>query len=70
MIDEVLYMEIRVFSQYCEKMHMEPRDANRLFNLYHIWDYIESCYDNLHLSGDDCVIEDIQAIIDQQGEAV
>lgn len=64
MINEILYMETRIFSEYCEVMHIPAKEANRLFNLYHVWEYIESCYETLHLSGDECIIEDIQALID------
>ena len=70
MIDEVLFMETRIFSEYCKKMNMPPKEVNRLFNLFRIWEYIESCYDTLHLNGDECVIDDVQMIIKKKGAVV
>lgn len=29
--------------------------------------YIESCYDVLHMSGDECVLEDIRKILNRKG---
>ena len=69
MIDEVLFMEMRIFSEYCNIMKIDPKQANRLFNQYHIWEYIESCYDSLHLNGDACVMDDVQTIIEKKGVA-
>ena len=70
MIDEVLFMEIRVFSDFCRIKKIAAVEANRLFNEYGIWNYIESCYDTLHMSGDNCVLDDVERIIDKQGAAI
>ena len=67
MIDEVLYMETRIFREFCEKMKITAKKANELFNNFKIWDYIESCYDMLHLSGDECVLNDIEKILKKRG---
>lgn len=67
MIDEILYMETRVFSDFCKSKNISAREANRLFNLCDIWKYIETCYDSLHLSGDDSVMADVEMIMRKRG---
>ena len=69
MIDEILYMETRVFSDFCKRKNISAREANRLFNLCDIWNYIETCYDSLHLSGDDSVLDDVEMKINKRGAA-
>ena len=67
MIDEVLFMEARVFSDFLRKFNMKPRDASRLFEDNGIWSYIEGCYDVLHMSSDECVLNDIEYILQRRG---
>ncbi len=63
MLNEVLYMETRVFGEFCRRKNMSAKDANKLFKENNIWEYIESCYDILHLNGDESVLEDIDRIL-------
>ena len=67
MIDEVLFMEMRLFSEYCKRKRISAKMANRIFNRCGIWEYIESCYDSLHTGGDELVLEDIDLIINRKG---
>lgn len=48
MINEVLFMEMRLIQQFCKKHQCLSKDANALFNKYGIWKYIEECYDALY----------------------
>lgn len=67
LLDEVLYMEIRVFREFIRRHKLETVEAYRIFDENDIWGYIESCYDVLHMSGDECVLEDIQKILSRNG---
>ncbi len=67
MINEVLFMEARVFSEFLHRFNMSPKEANRLFENYGIWEYIENCYDLLHTSGDEYVLNDIIMILRNKG---
>ena len=67
MISEVLYMQIRLFQQFCERNKMSSVAANKLFKECAIWKYIEDCYDTLHMSGDEYILGDIQQIIAAKG---
>ena len=70
MIDEVLFMEVRVFRKFLRRFQMKAKDAYELFDAYDIWGYIEECYDILHMSGDECVLDDIQQILRKNGVLV
>ncbi len=67
LLDEVLYMEVRIFREFLQRFKMKASDAYRVFEENEIWSYIESCYDTLHMSGDECVMDDIQRILKRNG---
>lgn len=67
MINEVLFMEMRLIRQFCKRHKYKSKDANILFNKYGIWKYIEECYDTLHMSGDEYILNDMDKAIIAQG---
>jgi len=67
MIDEVLYMQVRLFRMFRERTGLSSRAANRAFVDGGVWDFISGCYDVLHLSGDDAALEDVLARLDFAG---
>lgn len=70
MINEVLYMESRLLQQFCYKYKVTALKANRLFKDCGIWHYIEDCYETLHMSGDESILNDISRIILAKGVAL
>ena len=69
MIDEVLYMQVRIFRMFCEQTSIGPQVANRLFLQAGVWRYIAECFDILHLGGDELVYEDVLRMLRRQGVA-
>lgn len=67
MIDEVLYMEARIFRQFCSTYGYSAAKANGLFNVHKIWQYIESCYDLFHTCGDEYILNDVAAVLQKEG---
>lgn len=67
LLDEVLYMEVRIFREFLERFKIKAADAYALFERNDIWGYIESCYDVLHMNGDECVLNDVQRILSRNG---
>ena len=67
LLDEVIYMEVRVFREFLNRFKMKSSEAYLLFEENDIWGYIESCYDVLHLSGDEAVLNDVQKILQKNG---
>ncbi len=67
LLDEVIYMEVRVFREFLNRFKMRAVDAYRLFEENDIWGYIESCYEVLHMNGDEAVLNDVQRILQRNG---
>ncbi len=67
MINEILYMEMRLLHQFCMKNNVLSAEANSIFKVYNIWEYIEECYDTLHLNGDEYILNDIEQILFSKG---
>ena len=70
MIDEVLFLEARVFREFCTLFKIRPSKANEIFKEYQIWNYIEDSYEGLHMSGDDYIVNDISEILKSKGAAI
>lgn len=60
MINEILFMETRIFRAFCTKHNITACEGNKIFSLHRIWNYIESCYDMLHTNGDEYILNDIE----------
>lgn len=67
MLNEHIFFEARIFRMFCEKLQVSPVDANKLFEKYGIWKYIEDMYDMLKLNGDECAVNDIWEILKVKG---
>ena len=67
MINEVLYMEIRLVGAFSEKYKLTRAAVNEIFSKYKIWQYIESCYEVFHLNGDEYNLEDISEYLKGKG---
>ena len=70
MINEVLYMEMRIFREFCSRFAYSSVNANKIFNTHKIWDYIESCYDLFHTCGDEYILNDIIGVLKREGVAL
>ena len=60
MIDEVLFAQVRLFRLFCERFDFAPTLGGSLWSEFDIWGFIESCYDSLHISGDEAALADIR----------
>lgn len=67
MLNELIFFEARIFRMFCEKLQVSHVDANKLFEKYGIWKYIEDTYDMLKLNGDECAVNDIWEILKVKG---
>ena len=67
MINEVIFMEIRLVGEFCRKYNMSRAAASDLFSKNKIWQYIESCYDTFHVNGDEYNLDDISNILKAKG---
>lgn len=67
MLDEVLYMQIRLFRLFRERTGLSAQRSNDVFNAGGVWDFISSCYEYLHLGGDDAALDDVFSRLAHQG---
>lgn len=70
MIDEVLFMQMRLFRLFCERTGLSSREGNALWNDHDIWDFVESCYDVFHIEGDEAILNDIFTKLTHEGVAL
>lgn len=38
-----------------------------LFRVYGVLDYLDECYGALHVMGPDCILDDLESLIDEGG---
>lgn len=69
MLDEVLFMEARLFRMFRESRGLSAEEANRVFENQGIWAFLESCYDALHFEGDEVILNDIERKLANQEAA-
>lgn len=62
------------FLIYCVEIykyakHLTGKQVAELFTRYGVWDYVYSCYEALHTTGVNCIVEDIDLYIDARETA-
>ena len=50
--------------QYKNAKKLTGKQVSELFNKYRVWDYIYSCFEALHTTGDNYIVEDIDLYIE------
>ena len=56
------------FMVYCKELYksaknMTGKQVSDLFTKYHVWDYIYSCFEALHTTGANYIVNDIDEYI-------
>lgn len=52
--------------QYKSAKNLNGRQVSELFTRYDVWDYIYSCFEALHTTGVNYIIDDIDSYIDER----
>lgn len=58
-VRDITYLQAECLLLYAKKYNLTLEESAKLFEKYHILDYISVCYDYLHLSGTEYIVEDI-----------
>lgn len=63
------------FLIYCVELYknakrLTGKQVSELFNKYRVWDYIYSCFEALHTTGDNYIVEDIDLYIEARQPAI
>ena len=56
--------------QYKMSKHLTGKQLAELFTRYRVWEYIYSCYEALHTTGMNYIIEDIDLYIEARKPAM
>lgn len=67
MIDEVLFMQTRLFRMFLERYSLDPVAGLRAFEAGGIWAFVGECYDSLHVGSDDAALEDAVRVLEARG---
>lgn len=65
--DDMFMMQVRLFRQLQIKWGIKSEKCINIFNKYNINDYIEACYEEFHVQGDEANIADIEKYLDKRG---
>lgn len=52
--------------QYKSAKGLTGRQVSELFSRYNVWDYIFSCFEALHTTGDQYIVDDIDSYIESR----
>ena len=55
--------------QYKNAKGLSGREVAELFNKYKVWEYIYSCFEALHTTGENYIINDIDVYIESRQSA-
>lgn len=56
--------------QYKSAKKLTGKQVSELFNRYRVWDYIYSCFEALHTTGANYIVEDIDLYIEARQPAI
>ena len=61
-------MQCWVFCNAMDRLHLTGSECASVFEKHRIMNYIEDCYDILHVSGYDAILTGIEEIVRKDGE--
>ena len=56
--------------QYKSSKHLTGKQVAELFNRYRVWDYVYFCFEALHTTGTNYIVEDIDLYIEARQTSV
>lgn len=68
-MNKILDFKVFCFEAYRAEKKLTGREAMELFKKYGVLDYLDTCFDVLHTTGREYIIEDIDAFIEVRKHA-
>lgn len=65
--DDLFMLQVRLFRLAQIRWNLESSECEDIFNKYEINKYIETCYEEYHVQGDEVNIEDIEHYLKKRG---
>ena len=67
LINEIIFMQIRIVRLFCERLELGANEVNKLFIDNGIYDLIEDGYGTYHCGSDEIVYDDVKEILMRNG---
>ncbi len=67
MDSEIQEMKCFVFRIAQQRWQVSPEKCAEIFDRLDVYAFIQECYDILHLSGYECVVNDIEKMMAEEG---
>jgi len=65
--EELFFIQVRLFRQFQVERGLTAGEAEAVFKRYDVFEYIETCYEEYHVQGDDADMEDIYRYLTRKG---
>jgi hypothetical protein len=65
--DMASMLKLEQLDLFSRKRHTSYRETSRLFDEYHIWEFIDDTFEGLHIQGAFATYEDISGYIGTRG---
>ena len=65
--EDIFNIQIRMFRLFQISEELNAKDTEAIFVKYEVFDYIETCYEEYHVQGDETNLADIYAYLKQKG---
>lgn len=66
-LDDVFSIQIRLFRLFQLKEKLNAAQTEKMFQQYDVFKYIEICYEEYHVQGDDANLADIYHYLENKG---
>ncbi len=64
--NDIFMIQVRLFRLAQIKWNLSPEDCDEIFKKYNVNAYIETCYEEYHVQGDDANLLDIESYIENR----
>lgn len=68
--DNLFFMQVRLFRLAQIRWKKEVADCEDIFDKYEVNDYIETCYEEYHVQGDESNLDDIEKYLYNKGAII
>lgn len=65
--NQITYMQVRIARMATEKWDIPVSEVARLFQQYHVFEFIRDCFGIFHAEGDEAVWEEIVLYLKARG---
>lgn len=65
--EDIFDIQIRMFRQFQMKQNLSAKETEYIFLKYDVFEYIETCYEEYHVQGDETNLEDVYRYLNLKG---